>query len=155
MNRWPLSAVLLLTGRHWQGHKIQPAVQTGHLTAQQQCVSCFSARLYIAGAALELLWCEGYSLLFNGNRGQSGRGLKLKINNDLSPRITTRGYKLTLVHLEAVYRAVVLSHNTVYSTVVLSHNTVYSTVVLSHNTVYSTVVLSHKNNNSMSDVAIH
>jgi hypothetical protein len=40
---------------HWQGHKMQPAVQTGHMTAQQQFVSCFSAGLYIAGAAVELL----------------------------------------------------------------------------------------------------
>jgi hypothetical protein len=56
---------------HWQGHKMQPAVQTGHLTAQQQCVSCFSAKLYIAGAALELLLPEEYSLLFNASRGKA------------------------------------------------------------------------------------
>jgi hypothetical protein len=91
MSGYELVTTVCSAAVHWQRHKMQPAVQTGHLTAQQQCVSCFSARLYIAGAALELLLSEGYNLLFNGNRGQSGRGLKLIFNNDLSPRIRTSG----------------------------------------------------------------
>jgi hypothetical protein len=79
---------------HWQtlaGAQNEASSTDRTLTAQQQCVSCFSAKLYIAVAVLELLLFEEYSLMFNGTWGQSGRDLELKLNNDRSPKIKTSG----------------------------------------------------------------